>query len=289
MASQLSGISRESFTLVRRNVVPLIIATMLPVLLMAAFGAANIVISLNEALTAQSSGAGSVPAGTSTASLVRFFAFGFAGLFFYCWMVAKVSRLCLTGETATIIGSGGSLRAGFWILLYYIAAALVLLIPILVVLVLMSVFDFSFVGKIIAGLGVGKMILTAVFVLSVVLCFGWAQCRFIVGFPPLALGEKPSLFNGWILSRGCSFGLFGRVLLALLLLTVGMILVLEALGWILPLLLSGESLTGAGSGGASALLLVTVLVPQLLTLVLSVPVYWYLVVLFCVAYQRCAR
>ena len=286
MASQLSGISREAFTLVRRNVVTLIIATILPVLLMSGFGAANIVLSLNEALDLQARGLSSAPQGTSVVNLLRFFAFGLAGLFLYCWMVAKVSKLCLTGETATIIGSGGTLRAGLWILLYYFGAALVLFIPILVVVILSSLFDISF-GNAVAALGAGRLLVTLAAILVVALCFGWAQCRFIVGFPPLAIGEKPGLFDGWALSRGCSFGLFGRVLVALVVLMVGMIAVLEILGWILPLLLSGEALSRAAEGGgASAALLATVLAPQLLTLMLSVPVYWYLIVLFCVAYQR---
>ena len=287
MASKLSGISREAFTLVRRNVVPLIIATILPVLLMSVFGAANIVMSLNEVLALQAKGPSSAPQATSTANLIRFFAFGLAGLFLYCWMVAKVSKLCLTGETATIIGSGGTLRAGFWLLLYYFAAALVLLIPIFVVMILASIFDLSFIAGAVSGLGAGRIILTLVAVLLAALCFGWAQCRFIVGFPPLALGDKPGLFDGWTLSKGCSLGLFGRVLAALAILAVGTIVVLEALGRLLPMLLSGEALSPAsGDGGASAALLFMVLVPQLLTLVLSVPVYWYLIVLFCVAYQR---
>ena len=162
MASKLSGISREAFTLVRRNVVPLIIATILPVLLMSVFGAANIVMSLNEVLASQAKGPSSAPQGTSTANLIRFFAFGFAGLFLYCWMVAKVSKLCLTGETATIIGSGGTLRAGFWLLLYYFAAALVLLIPIFVVMILASIFDLSFIAGAVSGLGAGRIILTLV-------------------------------------------------------------------------------------------------------------------------------
>ena len=244
-------------------------------------------MSLNEVLALQANGQDTGAPGTSTGNLVRFFAFGFSGLLLYCWMVAKVSKLCLTGETASIIGSGGTLRAGFWLLLYYFAAALVLMIPILVVVIVATLFDLSFVADAVAGLGVGRIIPALVTVLLVAIFLGWAQCRFIIGFPPLALGEKPGLFDGWTLSKGCSFGLFGRVLAALAVLAVGTIVVLELLGNLLPMLLRGEALSPAAEGGgASAALLFTVLMPQLLTLLLSVPVYWYLIVLFCVAYQR---
>lgn len=282
MASRLSGISRDSLTLVRRNVVPLIVATVLPVLLMSVFGAANIVLSLNDMVAAQSNGT-EAPQAVSVANLARFFAFGFAGMFFYCWMVAKVSKPCLTGETATIIGSGGTLRAGFWVMLYNLAATLVLFIPVSVILALAPVFGFSLVIE----KGAANLAMVLLAALVAVLCFGWAQCRFIVGFPPLALGERPGLFSGWKLSRGCSFALFGRVVVALLILMIGMIVVLEALNLILPMLLRGAALPAVTEDGeASAALLITVLVPQLVTLLLSVPIYWYLIVLFCMAHQR---
>ena len=272
----------DSLTLVTRNVVPLIIATVLPVLLMSIFGAANIVLSLNEVVAAQSNGTGTPPT-VSAANLFRFFAFGFAGMFFYCWMVAKVSRPCLTGETATIIGSGGTLRAGFWIMLYNLSATLVLLVPVGVFLALAPIFEFSLV----INKGSGNLAMVLLAGLFAVLCFGWAQCRFIVGFPPLALGERPGLFSGWKLSRGCSFALFGRVVVALLILMIGTIVVLEALNLVLPMLLRGDALPKVTEDGeASFSLLITVLVPQLVTLLLSVPIYWYLIVLFCMAHQR---
>ena len=127
MASKLSGTSKATFAFVKGSLGPLAVASVLPAVFMTIVGVANVLVTLDPE-TGQPLSSEKMTLPTTLASL----ALGLAALFFYCWMVVKICRMYLDSEPPSLIGSGGSLKAGFWVTLYYIAAMLVILIPMIV-------------------------------------------------------------------------------------------------------------------------------------------------------------
>lgn len=281
MASKLSGTSSTSFKYVCGNIGQLTVVSVLPVILMVVGSLAYVLLGIDTALTGST---GEYADGPGLLYIIGAIAWGLISMIVYCWLVAKVSRLYLTGEPASVIGSGGTLKAGFWIALYYFAATLIILIPLVIgVFVIVFAGSLLFAGSQDAG-SAGAVVLAALCVITVALLVGWAQCRFIVGFVPLALGERAGLFGGWRLSRGNNLGLFGRVLAATLLWTVLLVVVIVILIFALfPLL--GMDITDP-SAGSFQMTGYALLIQQIFFIVFALPFYWYLDVLFCETYRR---
>lgn len=280
MASKLSGTSGATFKYVLGDIGQLTIASVLPVLFLLVINIGYVLFGIDDPAGGLEAGGG----GMSAVGIIAFIGWGLIGLFVYCWLIAKICRLYLTGEPASMIGSSGTLKAGFRVTLYYIAIALFTFVPLIIFFLALT---FVQVGLTMSDptmmnpIGIIAVVLAAIMGM---LLLGWAQCRFVVGFPPLALGERVGLFDGWRLSKGNSLGLFGRAV-AITLLWTAVVLVFVGIFvfFVLPGL--GGDLTDL-SGNDFQLAGHMLIIQQVLVTLLIVPFYWYLVVLFCEAYKR---
>ena len=282
MASKLSGTSSATFGYVKDNLGSLAVASVLPVVLMVIVGVANALVTFTPAAETSSDTVAQMPLSTTLISLVL----GLAALFFYCWMVVKICRMYLDSEAPSLIGSNGSLRCGMWVMLYYLAAVLIMFVPMFILMVGGIFVFFAALGSD-ANSMISTLVIPGIIVaLAVFLFIGWAQCRFIVGFVPLAFGEPIGMFDGWRISAGNSFGLFGRVVAVLLVWLIVALALMAVLGFLFSSsfgALTDPSGASAEAAGNIALLLI---VQQLIFVAISVPFYWYTVVLFCEAYHR---
>ena len=209
-------------------------------------------------------------------------------MFFSMWLVAKVVRLLLSDETPSLIGSAGTLRSAFWLFLYSVASTLIVAVPAFLAAVVAPILFALLLGKTLGGL-IGLLIALAALVL-----FGWAECRFLIGFLPVALGERPNLFLGWHLTRWESWGLFFRVLAAMVVIAGVSMLLASVLGnGLLASVILVTTGFAEGSEAVSAeqipVLARNAVLIQTGLNALSLPVQWYFLALFAEAYRRLSK
>lgn len=280
MASKLSGTSSATSSYVLGNIGQLLSASLLPVLLLLVINVGYVVLGI----VSPTGGLEAGDSGISAAGILAAIGWGLLGLYIYCWLIAKICRLYLTGEPASLVGSSGTLRAGFRITIYYIAIALITFIPLILLFLVITFVQVGMTMSDPTAMNPIGMIAVVLLAIMGMLLFGWAQCRFVVGFPPLALDGRVGLFDGWRLSKGSSLGLFGRAVAITLLWVVVMLVFLGIFVFVVLPLLGGDLTTL--SGNDTQLMVYALVVQQALMTILIVPYYWYLVVMFCEAYRR---
>lgn len=207
--------------------------------------------------------------------------------FFSMWLIAKVVRLVLTEESPSLIGSGGTLRSAFWLLIYYVGSVLLVLLPLFLVALVIGV-----VIGVIVGMGqAGAAILGPVLGLVTILFFAWAMCRFLIGFQPVALGVRSNFFLGWRLTRGASWGLFFRVVGAgLIVLLVSLVFWRFLGGGVMETVMSSATGIAVNAERPSAddisALARNAALGQVVMSAFFMPVQWFFFVMFAESYRR---
>ena len=288
MTSTFAGISHFAFRYVLNNVLSLIVVSLVPFAVSVMFSAVH-VHSYAENFLELMVVHNDVDKVIGLAGQKwQDFIFMGAAAFFGSWLMAKVIRLVLSEEPASLIGSGGTLRSAFWLFLYSAAAFVMLMVPLFVASVAVPLLLVLLLGKVFGG------ILGLVITVIAVAAFFWALCRLWIGFQPVALGERPSLFLGWRLTRWESWGLFFRVLAAALGLLGVAIFITNVFGdGFLATMNTLSTGYAEGSGPVSAdqvpVLARTVILYQIGLGAASLPVQWYFLALFAEAYRRLSK
>ncbi|MGI9414105.1 MAG: hypothetical protein ACR2PM_10575 [Hyphomicrobiales bacterium] len=281
MASALSGLSRFAFGYVLGHFGALLKVSAVPFAIIAGLAVAYTQFTMNRVFDTIAQGGDPENVSYEWIDLI----YTVVLLYFWMWLIAKVIRLVLSGETPGLIGSGGTLRAAAWFLLYYLGTLLILVVPAALIVVGLLTLLIE------AGAGDGAALLASLAVFVVVVLIGWGMGRFFVGFQPVALGERPGFFSGWRLTRGVSWGLYLRVIAVL----VAVAVVLTVAGYVLAdALLSTMGTDGVDVPAEATpentqdvrVLIQYLMAFQIGATVVLLPVYWFILVMFAESYRR---
>jgi hypothetical protein len=220
MARSLSGTLGTSLAYVVSRVSALVTVSLLPFLLLAA---SMVAYFLNVETRIAELDPGDMDA--IMRSMAGDTLFAIACLLLFMWLAVKVHRLYLAGEAPTLIGSAGTIKAAFFMTVFYVGVLFLSYLPlVLAALVLGLGLAFVHVALLIAG------------VVLIMLIAIWLVLRLVVGYAPIALGEVPGFFSGWALTRDQHVGLFLGVLgLSLLIALVSVIVLgcIVAIGYLI--------------------------------------------------------
>jgi hypothetical protein len=196
MARSLSGTLATSLAYVASRLGALVTVSLLPFVLLAAIMVAYF-LNVETRIAELDPGDGEAIMRSMAGDTL----FAIACLFLFMWLAVKVHRLYLAGEAPTLIGSGGTIKAAFFMAIYYVGVLFLSYLPlVLAALVLGLGLAFVHVALLIAG--VAFIMLIAI----------WLILRLIVGYAPIALGEWPGFFSGWALTQEQHMRLFLGVL-----------------------------------------------------------------------------
>ena len=290
MASALTGVSRFAFGFVTGRFVDLIKVSLAPAVVSAALASTfmySYMSRLGKLFVDQN----------DPQALAELSGFWWQNLVFivvstyvYMWLIAKVVRLVLADEAPSLIGSGGTLRSAFWLMLYYIGAVLLIVLPTMLLVGIAFGGLFAAVGPD-AKPAPGAILAFITIFLAVFVLIGWALCRFFVGFQPIALGERASFFGGWRLTRGVSWVLFFRVVAATIVFYALLLVFWSVVGVtaMVPIMLPEAGL-GAASEAPSAEAMESMTwnmaAAQVVMIVFAMPYFWFLLALFAETYRR---
>ena len=287
MASALSGVSRFAFGYVTDRFVDLVKVSIVPAVISAVLSAAfmySYMNSLSETLANKGDAEALAGIGGSVWSDLAFIV---TSTYVSMWLIAKVVRLILTDEAPSVIGSGGTLRSAFWLVLYYIGAVLLVIIPLALVagVVLGVLFAVN------QNPGPGAIVAAILVAVGMIVLMAWALCRFFVGFQPVALGQRPGFFSGWRLTRGVSWVLFFRVIAATLVFYAVLLIFWSAVGVsAMAPMLSPDAAVGTSGEVLDPEVMRNlgrnVAIGQVVMMIFAMPFLWYILALFVETFRR---
>jgi len=206
-------------------------------------------------------------------------------------LFAQIIRFHKTGLAEWIMTDRAGIVAGLMTLVYAIGIAMLTMLVyiggVFVFALLMAVFGAMMGGTVIfAFLGIAGVVL-------LVAGLYWFMFRFLVGLPGVALGSSPDFFKDmWPLSKGESWGLPLRMLLATLLAYVPMFLVLMIFAWsAIADMVSKLPQQGGAENPAVMFPIMADLMDRMLPatvamMVVYVPFMWFMALLLAIAFQR---
>ena len=230
-----------------------------------------------------------------TGAYMRNMAFSMLGsLLAMCLMgllFAQIIRFHKTGLAEWIMTDKAGIVAGLMTLVYGIGIAMLTML-----VYIGSVFAFALLMAIFGAMMGGTVIIAflgIVGVVSLVAGLYWFMFRFLVGLPGVALGSSPDFFKDmWPLSKGESWGLPLRMLLATLVAYVPMFLVLMIFSWsAIADMVSKLPQQGSAENPAVMFPIMAELMDRMLPAtvamtVVYVPFMWFMGLLLAIAFQR---
>jgi hypothetical protein len=214
-------------------------------------------------------------------------------------LFAQIIRFHRSGVASWLMTDGAGIKAGLMTLVYGIGITMLTLLAYLggvlafalVAVVLGLIFSAILGSSAAAGVVMAVLVILGIVSLLAGLC--WFMCRFLVGLPGVALGSSPDFFKDmWPLSRGESWGLPLRLLLATLIAYVPIIAVFalfmgpQWLEMMEKLTLPENANNPAVTFPLMADMLDHMLPATATMMVLYMPFMWFMSLLLAIAFQR---
>ena len=216
------------------------------------------------------------------------FVFTLAGVVFGVWQFVRIVRLYLRNEVSWIGLTQPVINATLMSILYAIGIFLVFLLASAIAVLVCAIPLVVITGN--SNVDTGTGVLVVLLGIVAFLLVLWVVCRFNVGLPAVALGDKPNFFKDlWGLSKGASWGYPLRMLGAILILLLAVL----PISFVYVLFLRGfwpEATTNPASTTPAPELVRDIFqraaLAQVLLAVIMQPANWFFILLTVECYRR---
>jgi hypothetical protein len=210
-------------------------------------------------------------------------------------LFVQVTRYRKTGVANWILTDKPGIKAGLLTLVYAIGIMLLTMLTYFGAAIAAAILG-AIIGAIAGGSGAGAAIFAVVFfffIIGILLFLYWFAFRFFVGLPGVALGHSPDFFKDmWPLSKGESWGVPLRMLLATLIIYVPMAIIMFI--FLSPMIGDIANNPAFRPGNDNAMAMMPIMadvmermlpVSMIMSLILM-PFMWFAMLLLAIAFDR---